>query len=349
MQNGQHRHPAWYGAVMGTGAVALALAVQASTWDAQWLAWGSRAALLLTSLLAIALLPRYVARFRERERLAAELADPAAGAMLATLPAGLLILATAWGRVGPGLIGETAALWVDAVLLVVGAVLAIVLGAAWAGAMLRTTPGLEGVNGGWLIPPVMNLIVPLALAPVIAANPGSAPLLVLVGFAFYGVGMILFLAMLTLLIARLALRDPLPAPMAPSLWIPLAPAGVMGLALVQLLKSATEAGVSGFSGATAGLLVSAMGLGFGLWWAGFAWLELQRIRRAGGPPRHPGWWGFVFPIGAMTLSLATVGVLTGIGAVEVAGAIATVFLVVVWALVAVRTFGAGMHRRPAKA
>ena len=42
----------------------------------------------------------------------------------------------------------------------------------------------------------------------------AAPLLVLIGFAFYGVGVILFLAVLTLLIARMALRDPLPAPLA---------------------------------------------------------------------------------------------------------------------------------------
>jgi len=143
--------------------------------------------------------------------------------------------------------------------------------------------------------------------------------------------------MLTLLIARLALRDPLPAGMAPSLWIPLAPAGIMGLALLRLQQSAEEAGVPGFTGATAGLAVSAMGIGFGLWWAVFAWLELRRIRSGGGPPVHPGWWGFVFPIGAMTLSLAAVGATTGIAIVQVLGAAATVVLVLVWALVTVRT------------
>lgn len=328
-------HPGWYGSVMGTGALALALSLQSVTWQADWLRWFAQFMLVLASVLAVVLLPKYTSRLRSRADLAEELADPAHGAMLATLPAGLLVLATAWGRVG----WEPFGLWVDAVLLVVGTIIAMGQGLAWSAAMLRTPRGLEGVNGGWLIPPVMNLIVPLALAPLVPHFSGSALLLVLVGFAFYGVGILLFVAMLTLLIARLALREPLPAAMAPSLWIPLAPAGVAGLSLIQLLRAAGEAGVPGFPGVTVGLVVAAMALGFGLWWAGFAWLELRRLQRAGGPPRHPGWWGFVFPVAAMTLSLATVALVTGVGVLEVAGALATALLVGVWGLVALRTAG----------
>lgn len=333
---------------MGTGALSLALASQAVIWDAEWLSWLAGAALAVATILAIVLLPRYLRRFGDRLALASEVADPAAGAMLATLPAGLLVLATGWGRVGPTMVPIGVALWAAGILLVIGAVLALVMGTLWSAAILRATPGLEGVNGGWLIPPVMNLLVPLALTPLIVANPSAAPILVLVGFAFYGIGILLFIAMLTLLVARLALRDPLPAAMAPSLWIPLAPAGIMGLALLRLQQSAEEAGVPGFTGATAGLVVSAMGLGFGLWWAAFAGLELRRIRSAGGPPVHPGWWGFVFPIGAMTLSIAAVGAATGIVIVEALGAAATVVLASVWALVAARTVGMMRAPRPAR-
>ena len=317
-------HPAWYGAVMGTGAVALALSVQALTWEVQWLDWAAKAFLVLASVLAVALLPRYVRRFRDRAALLAEVGDPAHGAMLATLPAGLLILATAWGRVGWQPLG----LWVDAVLLVVGVLVALVLGLWWSSSMLRGQQGLEGVNGGWLIPPVMNLIVPLALAPLIIKFPG--PVLPIIGFMFYGIGVFLFLSMLTLLIARLALRPPLPAAMAPSMWIPLAPAGVVGLALLQLLK-ATGADPA------PGVVVAAMGLGFGLWWAAFAWLELRRSR----PPLHPGWWGFVFPVAAMTLSWANVALASGVVGLEVVGALATAVLLGVWGLVGVRTVRLG--------
>ena len=330
-----NRHPAWYGSVMGTGALALALSVQSVTWQADWLRWGSQVFLVVASVLAVVLLPPYAARLRSRADLDAELSDPAHGAMLATLPAGLLVLATAWGRTG----WAPAGLWVDGVLLVVGTIIAVALGLAWSVAMLRGTNGLEGVNGGWLIPPVMNLLVPLALAPLVPHLSQWDTLAVLTGFAFYGIGVILFLVMLPLLVARLALRDPLPAAMAPSLWIPLAPAGVVGLSLLQLLRAAADAGVPGFTSAVPGLVVSAMGLGFGAWWFLFAWLELRRVQRAGGPPVHPGWWGFVFPLAAMTLSLAMVGLVTGVWLAQVAGAIATAALLGVWALVAARTAG----------
>jgi len=208
------------------------------------------------------------------------------------------------------------------------------LGLMWSAGLLRGANELVAVNGGWLIPPVMNLLVPLALAPIIVRFPQAAQLLTVVGFAFYGIGAVLFLAMLTLLIARLALRPPLPAQMAPSMWIPLAPAGVLGMSLLQLLRAAQEAGVPGAS-ITAGLIVSAMGLGFGLWWAGFAWIELRRAL----PSANPSWWGFVFPVAAMTLSLANLGLYTQVGVLEVLGALATMVLLCLWGFVGARTAG----------
>ena len=48
-------HPAWYGAVMGTGAVALALSVQAVTWEAGWLRALAQVFLVLASVLAVVL------------------------------------------------------------------------------------------------------------------------------------------------------------------------------------------------------------------------------------------------------------------------------------------------------
>ena len=228
-------------------------------------------------------------------------------------------------------------LWIDAVLLVIGTIIALTLGLTWSATMLRSSPGLEGVNGGWLIPPVMNLLVPVALSPLIVANPSAAPLLVLIGFAFYGIGVLLFVAVLTLLIARMALKDPLPAPLAASMWIPLAPAGIVGLALIRLLQAATDAGVPGFTGAQAGLIVAAMGIGFGLWWATFATVELVRLRRSAPLPLHPGWWGFVFPIAALVLSISAVGSVSGVTAVQVVGLAGTAVLTLVWGYVAIRT------------
>ena len=334
---GVDRHPAWFGSVMGTGAVSVALLLQAEVWGARWLEVAAVVFLLLASALAVALWPRYARRLADRDALRAELGDPGHGAMLATFPAGLLVLAVAWGRVGPLLVPSPVSRWIDVVLLVIGTVVAVALGVAWASSMAAGTHDLAAVNGGWLIPPVMNLLVPLALLPVIARFPDQAPWLLAVGFAFLGIGTVLYLALFTLLIARLALR-PLQAPsLAPSLWIPLAPAGVLGFALLRLLQAGQAAEVEGFTSATAGVIVAAMGIGLGLWWALFAAAELRRLRRAGGIPFHPGWWGFVFPTAAMALSITGVGQALGSTVIEVVGAAATVLLLAVWGLVAVRT------------
>lgn len=331
-----HRHPAWFGVVLGTGAMSLVASAQADIWSIGVLEIGAIILLIAASAAAALLWPRYLRRILDRGALAEELADPAHGAMLATFPAGVLVLAVAWGRVGPVLIGDAPAVIVDAVLLTIGALIALALSAWWATSIGRSGVGLEGANGGWLIPPVMNLIVPLGVVPIIDALPGQAAWLVVLALAFWGVGALLFLALLAVLVARLAFRAPLPAPMAPSLWIPLAPAGVVGLSLLRVLQAGAQTDVLPEQVIALGVVVSAAGLGFGVWWALFATIDLLRARREG-IPFHPGWWGFVFPLAAMTLSMAAVGqVLTAtpVLAVSLAGAIITF---VVWAMVAVRT------------
>ncbi len=332
-----HRHPAWFGAVMGTAATSVVLLMQAETWELSWLTWAAVAFLVLASVLAIVLWPRYAARMANRDALLAELGDPGHGAMLATFPAGMLVLAVAWGRVGPELVPREVAVWIDIVLLVIGVALALVLGIAWAGSIASNTHDLASVNGGWLIPPVMNLLVPLGLLPIVALYPGQAPWLLFLGFAFFGVGTVLFLVLFALLITRLALRPRQLPQLAPSLFIPLAPAGVLGFALLRQLQTASAVQLPGFDSATAGVVVASMGIGLGLWWAAFAGYELVRLRREGGVPFHPGWWGFVFPIAAMTMSLTGVGEALGSTFVEILGLVGAATLIAVWLMVAVRS------------
>lgn len=330
-------HPAWYGSVMGTGALSLTVGYEARVWDLPALTWVAGLLLALTSLLAIGLLPRYLRRLKNGPGLRTEMGDPARGPMLATLPAGLLVLGSAWGNLGPDYVPLTSALILSATLAVIGAVIAVAYGVLWLAAITEREFDLDAVNGAWLIPPVMNLLVPLPLAPLIAKVPAAAPSLTVIALAFWGVGLVLFLAMFALVLARLALRAPTPAQLAPSIWVPLAPMGVSGVALTRVLSGATGAHVPLSDGIGGGVVVLSIGIGVGLWWSAFAWFELRRTARSGELKANPGWWGFVFPIGAMALAIVTLGTVTQISGIEVLGALATLVLAAVWVTVAART------------
>ena len=335
----QPQHPAWYGSVMGTGALALVLSVEAATWEANWLNAVSVVGLVLASLLGVILLPRYLKRFRDRLALMKEIANPTAGPMLATLPAGLLVLSAAWGRVGPELVSTGLSLWIAGVLLALGAMLVIAFSLTWALAIMQSDIQLNDIHGGWLIPPVMNLLVPVALAPIIVANTAASELLLIIGFAFYGLGLLLFLGMFSLFVARMVLGSPFAGPLATGLWIPLAPAGLIGLGAIRLQQSASATGIAWLEAPSAfGIMASAVRIGFGLWWSLYALIAFRNIRRTGTAPVQPGWWGLVFPIGALTLSTAALGQTTNITAIQILGAFGAVVLTACWAVVAKVTF-----------
>ena len=54
---------------------------------------------------------------------------------------------------------------------------------------------------------------------------------------------------------------------------------------------------------------------------------------------HPGWWGFVFPLAAMTLSILGVGAAVDSTVILVVSVVATAVLLAVWLVVGVRTAG----------
>ena len=340
-----HSQPAWFGTVMGTGATASLLYVTYQRCEWPVLLWGAIAVLWIASALTVALWPRYFRRLAAQNELAHEIADPAHGAMLATFPAGLLVLAIAWGSVGQETIPSNIALLIGSVLVTVGAVIAVLYSALWASVISRVEVPLAKINGGWLIPVVMNLLVPIALVPLIRELPYQAPLLIAIGFGFLGIGVLLFVAVFTLLIVRIATQGSLPNALVPSLWIPLAPAGVFGIAIIRLFEAGVDAALISPDLMVIAEVLAAMGVGFGLWWAIFAGIDFRRAAKNGGIPFHLGWWGLVFPVVSMAIAINLLDQL--LDSSVIVALTATTIGVSVWLFVSFKTMAAVLTDRVA--
>jgi len=339
-------HPGWYGAVMGTAIVGI-VAYQDPGQDPALRDAAQAFGVLmvgLAALLAGGLGIPYVARWlRHPDAARADLANPVAGALYATFPAGILVLAVGIAAVGPSVLSADASNAVVAILAVVGIVLAFAMSVVFA-ALLFVGHGVEpqAANGGWFIPPVVMIIVPMVLVPLVPwVVADDVPLLVFAGYASWGMGMLLFLLVASLLYDRLVFH-PLPAaPLAPSLWIGLGPIGVGSLALLGLARAGASLwGDAAPAVAAVSTIGAAVLWGFGVWWLAAALVLLGAYLRRGRLPYGLGWWAFTFPLGAFTASTLALARAWHVGLLESIGAILFVVLVAVWLVVTAGTLRA---------
>lgn len=200
-------------------------------------------------------------------------------------------------------------------------------------------PDTRLVNGGWFIPPVVTIVVPVVLTTFFAeVSPSTDKLLLFFGYAFWGVGFLLFLLVIGLLHDRLV-TQPLPAAaMAPSLWIVLGPLGVGAAALLDLSRVGTKLLASHAVGLGILSLVTASALwGFGAWSLLVALVLLGRYIKRGGIPYGVGWWAFTFPLGALTLATASLSVGWSLSVVAYVALGLFAGLIVLWILVTFAT------------
>ncbi len=300
-------HPGWFASVMGTAV--LAVATYDNPGDTTSLRPVAHLLGIVFAVLAFALAAvltvAYLVRWtRYRHAAVADLRNPVVGALYGTVPGGLLVLAVMTSVIGPDVLPEAAVTTIVATLTVVGGILAAAISVIFIYVLITGETSHAVVNGGWFIPPVVTIIVPVALAPLIPQVGGAnARLLLASGYAFLGLGFLLFLFMMGLLHDRLILHPMPGAPLAPSLWIGLGPIGVGVVGLLSLARVTAPLLPSG--GGTVLLLsqFAATGIwGFGVWWLAVAVALLVRYLRSGPLPFGLGWWAFTFPLGAFTVA-----------------------------------------------
>lgn len=339
-------HPGWFASVMGTAIVAVATFDNPGNVSAlRGAAHGIAVALaVLAYAIGAVLVVAYAFRWiRHTGAARADLRHPVMGAMHATVPGGLLVLAVMSSVVGPELFPTGVVTAMIATLAAVGTVLGLVISVAFAYMLFTGVHPAAAVNGGWFIPPVVTIIIPMALTPLMPhVGAGTARLLLALSYATFGMGFLLFVLTMGLLHDRLVLHPLPPAALAPTVWIGLGPVGVG--ALVPLVLARAGQPVFGAAGPTVAMLsqlFSTATWGFGLWWLAIAVSLLVRYVRNGGLPFHLGWWAFTFPLGAFTVATLTLGRAWQTPAIEALAAVLYLTLVGFWVLVTARTVATG--------
>jgi tellurite resistance protein len=288
--------PGWFSVVMGLSGLALA-------WLGAGPALGDSAtgvALVLggvAALVALVLLVLSVVRFnRYPEALAEDLRHPVRHAFVAALPVSALLLVTLAAALG--LRGA----WLDA-LWWLGA-----LGQLWATVWVLkrwlvaspSAPGASappfwpGVTPVLFIPVVGNVIVPLAGVPLEHT---------VWSFAQFGVGVLLWPVVLSLLLVRRAAAGALPDRLLPTWFIPVAPPSVVGLVAAQ----------AGWPLPAVAALWG-MALFFLLWAATVA-------KQALAQPFALTFWAMSFPLAAFSSLTLKLAVLSGVPALQAAGTV----------------------------
>lgn len=336
----RHFGPNWYACVMGTAIVASAGA--ALPVDVPGLRDGCAVVWALSAVLLVAVLAARAGHWRHhRDQARAHLLDPAVAPFLGCLPMALLAVGGATSVAGAPVVGERAALVVNAVLFTAGSVTALAVAVLVPYLMVvrhRLEPG--SASPVWLLPLVAPM-VSAALGPLLIRElpPGQGREALLLGcYAMFGISLLATLAVLPLVLARLLHQGPLPLALTPTLFLVLGPLGQSTTAVNQLADVAPGSVGDPYANGLEALAVlyGVPVMGFALLWIALSAALTVRAVRAGMGFAMT-WWGFTFPVGTCVTGAAGLARHTGLHAFTWLAVALYACLVAAWAAAGVRT------------
>lgn len=297
-----HFAPGWFAAVMGTGV----LAQTAHTLAAHWSPLDDLALALhgFNTLLFLCLAPLWLARWLRFPAAALEmLKHPVQASFYPTFSIALIVLSGQWRVFTPQ--PEIAlALWWAGSLLTLAFSFAILF-FVFSGEAVT----VDHVTPAKFIPSVGLVVIPLGGAPLLPLMSGAArDLALLLNVVGLGAGTLMYVGLLGMTLQRKYLHRPIAAPLVPTIWIHLAPVGVIPVSLYQLLEQLPFPALHELA-----VAVMLLVWGYGVWWLVMAGLLTLAARRAGELPFALSWWGFTFPLGAFVAEGLKLAELTGLG------------------------------------
>lgn len=334
-------NPAWCAAVMGTGAIPLALGFI----DHPLALWAGRDfAVLALAMCLVLLVPWIVRLLRHRDAVARDLDHPVATNFFPTMPIALVITALVAMRYPELAGGEEPARW--AALGLWGLGTAGIFGFGFLILpRLFAKPGItpQQTTFGWYIPPVSKLLVPVAGLELARLHPPLQDPLLAVSLASLGIGFFMFLFVGAMVYHRYIYHELPIGRMAPTFLIGSVPTAIIAIVLGKLAAAAEAgAGLPAASGPVihAFAVPAAVALwGFSFWWSLLAGIVIMDHLRRDDLPYALSWWAFTFPLAALAIAGGVAARLTGSATLRAAYLVTVAALLLVWAVVAWRTIG----------
>nr|WP_234320957.1 TDT family transporter [Streptomyces katrae] len=296
---------------------------------------------LSAAALALVLTARAGHWLHHRDQARAHLLDPAVAPFYGCLAMALLAVGGGTLIVGKDLVGEPAAVAVDAVLFTAGTAIGLLM-AVVVPYLMVVHHKVEAAQATpvWLLPLVAPMVSaalgPLLIPHLPAGQPREA--LLLACYALFGISLLATLLMLPLVFGRLIMSGPLPLLLTPTLFLVLGPLGQSTTAVNQLADMAPQSIGAPYSGALGAFAVvyGVPVMGFALLWLALATAMLVRAAR-NGMGFAMTWWALTFPVGTCVTGAAGLARHTGLTAFAWLAAALFLALLTAWLLAAGHT------------
>lgn len=169
----------------------------------------------------------------------------------------------------------------------------------------------KAVGGAWLTWVVGTQSVAAASATLAFYKPDQAPGLAAVGVSFWSIGVLLYLALITIIMVRLFFCEVEPADLAPPYWISMGACAISVIAGARLLQLAPGLAVMDVARPVV-QGISLMLWAFGTWWipALVIWGIWRHGVRRFPTAYEPTQWSMVFPLGMYAASSIAFGRVT---------------------------------------
>jgi tellurite resistance protein TehA-like permease len=290
-------HPGYFAFVMATGIISTGTFLLGPSWLSRSLLVVASAGLVVLSVALVIRLARF------RSNVVADVRDPARVFGFFTITAGIDVLGVRLAAAGHPL--------ATAILAGLAAVVWLVLTYGVPASLLLTRTHdsvLGGVNGSWLLWVVSTQSLSIVASTLVPTWPSQSALLAPAAVGLWGVGLVLYLLLVSLIMLRWLTVAMTPETLGPPYWI------LMGATAITVLAGAKILGLPAalpVVHATSGLVE---GFSYVLWAFGTWWIPLLVVL---GLWRHvwqhwpltyePTLWSVVFPLGMYSVATLVFG------------------------------------------